>query len=91
LAIGDVLFGVKVCSAPLFLKRELTPGVHSCQVPAGRTIQTILPKTYQDEISIFDFGMRPGPSDYPRPDCPLPVQQCPNASEGVSPARASSC
>lgn len=24
--------------------------------------------------------MRPGPSDYPRPDCPLPVAQCPNAT-----------
>ena len=37
--------------------------------PAGRTIQTIYPASYADEISIFDFNMRPGPSDYARPDC----------------------
>eukprot|EP01052_Picozoa_sp_SAG31_P036916 SAG31_NODE_4677_length_3040_cov_3.849031_5_plen_87_part_00 len=28
--------------------------------PAGRTIQTIYPSSYADEISIFDFNMRPG-------------------------------
>jgi hypothetical protein len=28
--------------------------------PSGRTIQTIYPSSYQDQISIFDFGMRPG-------------------------------
>merc|ERR1719512_659742 len=38
--------------------------------PAGRAIQTIYPLTYQDQISIFDFNMRPGPSSWPRPDCP---------------------
>jgi beta-D-xylosidase 4 len=37
--------------------------------PAGRTIQTIYPATYQDQISIFDFGMRPGASPFVRPDC----------------------
>jgi pre-mRNA-splicing factor SYF2/beta-D-xylosidase 4 len=37
--------------------------------PAGRTVQTIYPKTYTDQISIFDFNMRPGPSVFPRPDC----------------------
>ena len=37
--------------------------------PAGRTIQTIYPEKYQDEISIFDFNMRPGPSPFARPDC----------------------
>jgi len=37
--------------------------------PAGRTVQTIYPGSYQDEISIFDFNMRPGPSSFPRPDC----------------------
>ena len=30
--------------------------------PAGRTIQTIYPASYADEISIFDFNMRPGGS-----------------------------
>jgi pre-mRNA-splicing factor SYF2/beta-D-xylosidase 4 len=38
--------------------------------PAGRAIQTIYPKSYQDQVSIFDFNMRPGPSKWPRPDCP---------------------
>lgn len=37
--------------------------------PAGRTIQTIYPASYQDQISIFDFNMRPGPSPFVRPDC----------------------
>lgn len=37
--------------------------------PAGRTIQTIYPASYQDQISIFDFNMRPGPSAFVRPDC----------------------
>lgn len=37
--------------------------------PAGRTIQTVYPESYQDQISIFDFGMRPGPSPFARPDC----------------------
>jgi len=39
------------------------------QVPAGRLIQTIYPKSYADEVSIFDFNMRPGSSSFPRPDC----------------------
>ena len=37
--------------------------------PAGRTIQTIYPSSYADEVSIFDFNMRPGISKYARPDC----------------------
>lgn len=37
--------------------------------PAGRAIQTIYPEAYQDQISIFDFNMRPGPSPFARPDC----------------------
>jgi len=55
------------------------------RVPAGRTIQTILPASYADEISIFDFNMRPGPSVWPRPDCTLqPPTRCPN---GTNPGR----
>ena len=27
--------------------------------------------SYQNEVSILDFGMRPGPSLFPRPDCPF--------------------
>jgi hypothetical protein len=37
--------------------------------PAGRTVQTVYPAAYADEVSIFDFNMRPGPSEFPRPDC----------------------
>jgi hypothetical protein len=37
--------------------------------PAGRTIQTIYPSDYQNQISIFDFNMRPGSSKFVRPDC----------------------
>jgi len=40
------------------------------KVPAGRTIQTVYPASYAAGISIFDFNMRPGPSSWPRPDCP---------------------
>merc|ERR1711907_709615 len=27
------------------------------------------PASYADQVSIFDFNMRPGPSLFPRPDC----------------------
>ena len=37
--------------------------------PSGRTVQTFYKTDYQDQISIFDFNMRPGPSLFPRPDC----------------------
>merc|ERR1711988_255796 len=47
--------------------------------PAGRTIQTVYPASYQDQISIFDFGMRPGPSPFVRPDCQT---KCPNFHGG---------
>jgi len=65
-----------------------TPGVADVlfgkKVPAGRLIQTILPQAYQNQISIFDFNMRPGPSVWPRPDCKVPLKQCPN---GTNPGR----
>ena len=35
-------------------------------------------------ISIFDFGMRPGPSVWPRPDCKGPPASCPR---GTNPGR----
>merc|ERR1719399_25251 len=37
------------------------------RVPAGRTVQTVYPAAYADQVSIFDFNMRPGPSTWPRP------------------------
>jgi len=52
--------------------------------PAGRTIATIYPASYADQISIFDFNMRPGPSAWPRPDCPAPYDNCQN---GTNPGR----
>lgn len=47
-------------------------------------IQTIYPKEYADQISIFDFNMRPGSSAYPRPDCPAPYKGC---KMGTNPGR----
>ena len=58
--------------------------VFGLAVPAGRTVQTVYPKEYADQISIFDFNMRPGPSIWPRPDCRVPAPQCPR---GVNPGR----
>jgi len=55
------------------------------RVPAGRMIQTNLPASYAQQISIFDFNMRPGPSVWPRPDCSLqPPSRCPR---GTNPGR----
>ena len=51
-------------------------------------VQTIYPASYQDQISIFDFSMRPsadGGSAFPRPDCSLqPQSRCPH---GTNPGR----
>eukprot|EP00929_Paragymnodinium_shiwhaense_P108365 TRINITY_DN74684_c0_g1_i1.p1 TRINITY_DN74684_c0_g1~~TRINITY_DN74684_c0_g1_i1.p1 ORF type:complete len:799 (-),score=165.79 TRINITY_DN74684_c0_g1_i1:519-2915(-) len=53
--------------------------------PAGRLIQTIYPESYQDQISIFDFNMRPGVSKFARPDCTdKDPAQCPR---GENPGR----
>eukprot|EP00912_Choanoflagellata_sp_UC4_P000634 UC4_evm4s392 len=52
--------------------------------PAGRTIQTIYPASYQNQVSIFDFNMRPGPSPFARPDCHGSPTSCPN---GTNPGR----
>jgi len=54
------------------------------RTPAGRTVATIYPASYGDQISIFDFNMRPGPSAWPRPDCPKPYDACQN---GTNPGR----
>jgi len=56
--------------------------IFGLKVPAGKTIQTVLPSSYADQISIFDFNMRPGPSAWPRPDCK--GTNCPN---GTNPGR----
>jgi hypothetical protein len=49
--------------------------------PAGRTIQAVLPASYAEAVSIFDMGMRPGPSNFPTPSCTTqPQSDCPNAT-----------
>ena len=62
--------------------------------PAGRTIQTIYPSDYQEQISIFDFNMRPGPSAFVRPDCdqkcdkpPMHGGPCGTCPMGTNPGR----
>jgi xylan 1,4-beta-xylosidase len=54
--------------------------------PSGRTVQTVYPASYQDQISIFDFNMRPGPSTFARPDCTNKTDPaaCPR---GINPGR----
>jgi len=34
-------------------------------VPAGRMVQTTYPADYVNQVSMFDMGMRPGPSNWP--------------------------
>ncbi len=48
---GDVLFGKTLDGRPV--------------APAGRMTQMIYPASYVDAVSMFDFGMRPGPSAWP--------------------------
>eukprot|EP00756_Hemistasia_phaeocysticola_P047947 Hpha_TRINITY_DN22398_c0_g1::TRINITY_DN22398_c0_g1_i1::g.177853::m.177853/K15920/XYL4; beta-D-xylosidase 4 len=55
--------------------------------PAGRTIQTMYPASYADQISIFDFNMRPGPSVWPRPDCPQNLWKSGQCTLGTNPGR----
>merc|ERR1719272_1834053 len=46
-------------------------------------IQQILPASFADEVSIFDFGMRPGPGLWPAPNCssdPESSEGCKNAT-----------
>merc|ERR1712093_169629 len=54
------------------------------RTPAGRMVATVYPASYADQISIFDFNMRPGPSAWPRPDCPEPYDAC---KLGTNPGR----
>jgi beta-D-xylosidase 4 len=52
---------------------------------AGRAVQTVYPAAYEDQISIADFNMRPGPSVFARPDCAMKnASRCPR---GVNPGR----
>ena len=59
--------------------------LYGVKPPAGKLIQTIYPKAYATEVSIFDFNMRPGPSPFPAPGCTIqPPSKCPN---GTNPGR----
>lgn len=58
----------------------LGPLLYGARSPAGRLVQTIYPKEFAAQISIFDMNMRPGPSAFPAPSCTLPRAQCPNAT-----------
>ena len=63
----------------------ITAILYGDQSPAARTVQTFHGSAYQDQISIFDFSMRPGPSTFARPDCALkPASLCPR---GDNPGR----
>lgn len=53
-------------------------------VPAGRMVQTFYPVSFANQVSIVDMNMRPGPSAYPRPDCPAPFRSC---AMGTNPGR----
>jgi hypothetical protein len=50
-------------------------------------IQTVYPKSYADQISIFDFNMRPGQSNWPRPDCPESMWASGKCELGTNPGR----
>jgi len=54
--------------------------------PAGRMVQTVYKAAYADQISIFDFNMRPGPSEFPRPDCEN-VEDNTQCERGTNPGR----
>jgi hypothetical protein len=62
---------------------KLRPNAEGKTSPAGRTVQTVYPAEYQGMVSIFDFNMRPGPSEFPRPDC---AGGC-GSSMGTNPGR----
>ena len=49
-------------------------------------VQTVYKKEYQDQISIFDFNMRPGPSSFPRPDC-TQIDDPDSCERGTNPGR----
>merc|ERR1719482_1407978 len=57
------------------------------RVPAGRTVQTVYPAAYADQVSIFDFNMRPGPSTWPRPDCGHAATSGSPCPAGTNPGR----
>ncbi|CAJ1441850.1 unnamed protein product [Effrenium voratum] len=69
---------------PSVAVKGVAPLLYGESSPAGRAIQTVYEHSYQDQISIFDFNMRPGPSDFARPDCTEAASKCP---KGTNPGR----
>jgi hypothetical protein len=55
--------------------------------PAGRMIQQILPASFADEVSIFDFGMRPGPGLWPAPNCSSDPESSVGCKNATNPGR----
>lgn len=90
LDISEILANPKVGAVlhlgqPSVAVMGIAPILYGESSPAGRTIQTIYESAYQDQISIFDFNMRPGPSTFARPDCTNQnASQCP---KGTNPGR----
>ena len=66
------------------IPRDLKRANRGLSAGAGRAIQTVYPASYADQISIFDFGMRPGTSPFARPDCASPEPEC---ARGDNPGR----
>jgi hypothetical protein len=50
-------------------------------------VQTVYPAAYADQVSIFDFNMRPGPSTWPRPDCGHAATSGSPCPPGTNPGR----
>eukprot|EP00039_Didymoeca_costata_P029260 m.23868 g.23868 ORF g.23868 m.23868 type:complete len:847 (+) comp7550_c0_seq1:294-2834(+) len=75
------------CGHPSINTFAVADTVFGVYPPAGRLVQTIYPSSFTEQLSIFDMGMRPGPSSHPRPDC---VEQKPtpkNCPMGTNPGR----
>jgi len=81
--VGAVL----LAGQPSVAVRGLGDVIFGVKVPAGRTVQTMYPKEYADEVSIFDFNMRPGPSEWPRPDCTPSKGSQSACPKGTNPGR----
>ncbi len=62
--------------------------IYGKAVPSGRMVQTTYPASFVNEVSIFDMGMRPGPSPWPAPgqiDCGGTAE--PACKNGTNPGR----
>ena len=79
--------GSDVCTALQSVFRSLSRGAvpRSSVLEWSLCVRSVYPSSYQHQISIFDFSMRPGPSPFARPDCTdHNVSACP---KGTNPYR----